>query len=515
MVLLSGLLCAFTTIAKDEPAKPDENSEEKKYGWIKTTADVIGMVEDRGFRQVNFSDCIQDALKAYLARIDSHTRFFTAEGAQSVRETASGKFSGIGVSITSKALEDDSLVLVDVIEGGPAHKAGMQVGDKIFEVDGVKLQGLSSDESIGKIKGEQGSWVKLKIVRGKKPLEVKVKRDIVKDNASSCYYFKDQGIYYLTLKIFSEPAAQQMKSLLVKANDKACKGIILDLRNNPGGVLESAVDMAGLFVDKGSVVVITKNNKNKVVASYKTSAEPVLKNDVPIFIITNNFTASAAEILAGCLRHYSDVASSGGKDAKAKRNLMVFVVGMTTHGKGTVQEVIPVGQGCAMKLTTMLYFLPDDTSIQAVGIEPDFLVKPKSVPEKEMKWIDEVYGRESALKNHITALEVKKVEGKEVTAEEEAQAKKKKPSSSSDDDDDEDPNNIKPMTEKQMEDRRKKEIGQNVQVQACVNMINLLDITRKSMPALINTRAKALTFLKKNYLTDNPVVVESIKPIEK
>ena len=191
------------------------------------------------------------------------------------------------------------------------------------------------------------------------------------------------------------------------------------------------------------------------------------------------------------------------------RQLQVFSVGTKTHGKGSVQEVIPVGQGCAMKLTTMLYYLPNNVSIQAVGIEPDFLVKPKTTPEKELKWIEETYGRETSMKNHITPLEIKKIEGKPITKEDEAAAKKelgKKESGESEDDAD-----ITTLTSAQREEKRQKDLSQNLQIQTCINMINMLALAHKACPEEVVSRKKAITFLQKNYQTDTPTKLELIK----
>ncbi len=498
LAMITFFLPALSSNDQDEKLDP----EDERHAWIKTTADIISMVDDKGFRkEVTFAECMQDALKAYLAKIDAHTCFFTAKGHQSMKDTATGKFSGIGVSITGKSLEDDSLVLVDVVEGGPAEKAGLLQGDKIYEVDGFKLQGLSSDEAIGKIKGKLGTFVKLKIIRGKKPLEFKVKRDVVKDEPSIWYRFQDHDIYYCALKIFNEPAAQQMKSMIKKMEAHPCKGLIIDLRNNPGGILESAIDIAALFVPKGSTIVTTKNNKNLVMNTYKTNTDPIIKKAMPIFIITNNFTASAAEILTGCLTFYAEHSNN--------RQLQVFSVGTKTHGKGSVQEVIPVGQGCAMKLTTMLYYLPNNISIQAVGIEPDFLVKPKTTPEKELKWIEETYGRETSMKNHITPLEIKKIEGKPITKEDEAAAKKENTKKESVDP--EDDADITTLTSAQREEKRQKDLSQNLQIQTCINMINMLALAHKASPEEVVSRKKAIIFLQKNFQTDNPTKLELIK----
>jgi carboxyl-terminal processing protease len=212
---------------------------------------------------------------------------------------------------------------------------------------------------------------------------------------------------------------------------------------------------------------------------------------------------------------------------------MVFLVGTSTFGKGSVQELIPVKNGCALKLTTMLYFLPDDESIQAKGIKPDFVIKPKTIPADEIKWIQELFGQETALKHHITVKEVDKVLGRE-TKEPDSKEKKKQeeqvepeqesielsPDSlsieqegtKSKQEDFGDKKDIKGKDkEKSWKEREKEELALDVQVQACVNMINLLYFAKINNSKIIDTREKTLSFLKSNYLTDEPAKIEKIK----
>ncbi len=504
MMVIGAFLFAtphFLSAAKKQAVKKTKekkDAEKDIFQWFQTYSEVVSIVEQKAFRTVDFSRFIQDSLKSAVAQVDAHSAFFTKESYKAALESTQGEFSGIGVSVVTKNPEDESLVIVDVIQDGPGFKAGLEAGDKIVEVNGEKLKGLSSDEVINKLKGKTGSTLNLKIIRKKKPLEFTVTRDVIKDQTSICYRFPNQDVYYVSLKIFNEVAAQQVKDILHKANDGECKGLILDLRRNPGGTLDSAIEMAGLFLNRGSVVVSTKDRNRKRIANYVTDVEPVLESDVPVFILVDNFTASASEILAGCLKYHSMKTGS-------HKNLMVFLVGTPTFGKGSVQELMPIKNGTALKLTTMLYYLPEDQSIQAVGIKPDFTIQPKTTPSKEMKWINELYGKESSLKNHIT---VDEVEGKDSSekpgfwgrlfgrGKKKVEAKKKK--------EEED-------KKKTFEQKQKEALSKDIQVQAAVNMINLLDIAKRNMPKLVAGREKAVAFLKKNYLTDDKVEVVKVK----
>lgn len=478
---------AITRFNQTPINKSKSNREKDIFTWFRTISEVVHLVSEKHYRNVDFPDFIQSALKAAVPHTDPHSSFFSKKSYKAAMESTSGEFSGIGVSIMSKAPEDNFLMIIDVIQGGPSDKAGLKGGDKIVEIDNESLKGLSSDEVINKLRGKIGTTVKLKIIRAKKPLEFTIKRRIIKDQSLLCYNFANQGVYYLSLKLFAENSTQQTAKILQKVNGVS-NGMIIDLRRNPGGVLDSAVDMAGLFVKKGSLVVSTKDKNQKVISSYFTKGNPVLNKNIPIFILIDNFTASASEILAGCLRHYSE---------KNQNNLSVFLVGTKTFGKGSVQEVIPISNGCALKITTMLYYLPDDVSIQAKGISPDFVVKPKTIPEKEIRWVQELYGEETALKNHITEQEA---------AGKPRVLKKKKAPVHPDDVDE-----SKEEMAKNWEERHRKAINQDAQIQACVNMINMLNVAKQNAPALVDTRQKALAFLKKNYLTDEAVELVQVR----
>lgn len=500
------------------PATPQQKKDCEKdiYQWLKTYSEVISLIEKKAFRSVEFSNFIQNSLKSAVSHVDAHSSFFSQDNYKAAMETTSGQFSGIGVTIISKTPDDDALMIVDVIRGGPADKAGLKGGDKIVEVDDTKLRGLSSDEIVTKLKGLVGSKVALKIIRKKKPLEFTVTRDIIQDQNALCYFFKNQKVYYLSLKLFTENAATNIAELLEKANQGKCKGIVLDLRRNPGGMLDSAIEMASLFIPKKSLVVVTKDRDRHTVSEYYTSTEPILKTSIPIFILIDNFTASAAEILAGCLRHYSQKVTPL-TDAK-QAPLMVFLVGNESFGKGSVQEVIPVSNGCALKLTTMLYYLPENKSIQACGITPDFTIKPKLIPVDEIKWVEDLYGKETSLPNHITVKEVTDNNHNEAVDDDKKDDKqtddevlgiksnptplKKKLSKGKKGDEEE---------EKNWEEKQREELAMDVQVQASVNLINLLSLAKRAHPRIATDRDYALHYLKKHYMTDDIADVEKIK----
>ena len=472
-VLLSGNSTSTMLIPIAQPAA---GLEKNIFKWFRTFSEAVYLVAKKHYREIDVPTFIQDALKSACAGTGPHTSFFAPKSYTAALESTSGKFSGIGVSIMNKAPEDDSLAVIDVIQGGPSHKAGLQPGDKIVGVNGESLKGLSSDEVVTKLRGKINTEVKIKVIRKKEPKSFTIIREVIKDQNLMCYHFEDQNIYYFSLKLFADNTHKQMTKLLNQAMKNKCKGIIIDLRRNPGGVLDAAVNMAGLFVEKGSLVVSTKDKNDSVINAHHTTSNPIFTRKKPIFIVTDNFTASASEIFAGCLKHYSD---------KNFSNLAVYHVGTETFGKGSVQEVIPISNGCALKMTTMTYILSDDSPIQAKGIKPDFLVEAKVTNEKEDKWIKELYGKESSLKNYI----------KPKGFVEEQKKPDFKPEEES-----------KEEIAKNWEQNYIKALGNDTQVQACINMINLMNLansSRKGSPKKLKTRADAINFLNKNYLIDN------------
>lgn len=519
----NGLLAEKGVIDHEKNTGKEVTDPEKDiYQWLKTYADVIGVVKKRAFKSVRFDHFIQESLKTAVSNVDAHSTFLSPADYEKTVQSTSGEFSGIGVSIMTKAPDDEALVVIDVITDGPAFKADILSGDKIVEADGHKFKGLSFDEAICKLKGKPGTEVVLKIIRGKKPLEKKVVRDIVKDQNALCYLFKKQEIYYLALRLFTENVASQVRDLLKIANQGKCKGIIFDVRRNPGGILQSAIEMCSLFIKKNSLVAVTKDKQGNVIDRYFTQSDPVLKAEVPILILIDNLTASAAEIFAGSLRYHSIQSYKQGRG-----KLKIFLLGVPTFGKGSVQEVIPLSNGCALKLTTMLYYLPGynndhiddveakeetvkgvtkDCSIQAVGIAPDFLIKPKFFPEKKFNWLCEMYGKETSLKNFISFQEAsgkgKDLKEGDKKDSEDAGKKGKKED--------------EPMTKEKMEQRFQEELTGDVQVQAAINLINihnLIDqgVVKKGHKRKLQSRHEVVDVLKNSFMTDEKIDLEKVK----
>lgn len=426
-------------------------------------------------------DRLEDACQA-LAHCDPHSSFLSKKECEALSARMTGQFCGIGVVVPGdKEQEDEMVPVIELVLGGPAEKAGLKSGDKIIEINETLVKGLKIDEVTSLLKGEKGTEAQLKVMRANHadPLTLTITRDVIKDEISLAFYLQDHDIYYLLLSIFSEKSTQHVQEILEAAYKKGSKGIIIDLRNNTGGLFDTALDIAGLFLPKGSLVATTKNRDNKVIESWKTKRKPLpRKEGVSIFFIVNNYTASAAEILAGSLQLYA-------QKAKPKENLNVFVIGTETFGKGSVQEVIPLSGDCALKMTTSLYYLPFDTCVQGKGITPDFLIELYTPPSETMKWMQAQFGRESVLKKHIKPHEAQKDEAKATKAK-----KKDK--------------------EESWKVKRQEMLAHDYMLQNTVNLIDLLKVAKEAFPK-IKTHQEELSFLQANYATGKKLALIEVK----
>lgn len=489
------LVSLYADTPQKKPQTPPKDPEEVIYNWSRTFAEVMQHANKKHYKISELEECFIKSIDAFLNNLDPHSSFLDPKTYNSMMEMTTGEFFGIGIIIdATRSKKDKMLTIVDVIPDGPSDKAGLKPFDKIVEIDGKVLEGMETEEATRILKGKRGTKARLKVMRDNHPdlIEVHITRDVIKDQSTLSLYLKNHDMYYLALNTFSANAVKAMEKLIEKAHQKPYRGLIIDLRNNSGGLLNAAVDIASLFVGKGSLVAVTKDKNQTVTASYSTNKEPICNTNMPIFILINNYTASAAEILAGCLKIHSDklAKAAGTKDQKS---LMVFIVGTKSFGKGSVQEVIPVSNNSAIKLTTSLYFLDNDTMIQGVGVEPDFLVEKRFPPTKQMVWFEKHYGRERNMRGSIN--------GKKSIKDEDTE-------SESPTDDEEDEEKDKKLTWAQ---RAKKMLNKDNQFRECITLINLLHTAKTSCPQLVNNRTSAVKFLKNNYLTDDVLEMEEVK----
>ena len=473
---------------KEDEKKPKTPYDETVYNWSRTFAEVLQKTGEKHYKVADAEKCMINAIDAFLSCLDPHSGFLDPKTYKNMLESTSGQFFGIGIVIdNTRRAKDKFLTIIDTIPGGPSDKAGVMPYDKIIEIEDKSIEGMTTDEATRMLKGERDTVVQIKVVREGKPdlLTFDITRDVVKEQSSLSFYIKNQNIYYIALNTFSSNSAQQIEALLKKAKKKKYKALILDLRNNSGGLLNSAIDIAGLFLEKNSPVVVTKDKNHQVTERYNTNRQPVANGQLPIFILINNYTASAAEILAGALKiHSENIAKLAEQEPQNK--MMVFLVGEKSFGKGSVQEVIPVSNNCAVKITTSLYYLPDDTTIQGSGIEPDFVIEKKFPPTEQMSWFTKFYGRESALEGSIKSDDKKK-------PDDEKKKKKKK-------------DKKEPWVE-----RAKKMLAKDNQLREAITLINIFDKAKTQCPGNVTTRLSAIEYIKKVHVTNDELTMIEMK----
>lgn len=360
--------------------------DDKIVAWSRSIAQTFNIAQNKSFFEVDIDKAITKALDTFMKDIDSHGSFLSPEHYQELLKTTHGEFYGIGVVLAPKKENDDFLTILDCVEGSPAEKQGVKRNDKIIAIDGALVSSLEMEDAIKKLKGqERYSKLSLDILRDKQLLTVVLKRDIIKEDNVVCYYLPDAQIAYCSLSVFTQEAARDLKDKILSLQKSKLKGIILDLRDNPGGILQTAADCASLFLPDKSLVATTKTKDNKETETFYTSGKPLLLH-TPVIILVNNFTASAGEILAGTLQYYAQ--------KNNKRMVPIFLAGTKTHGKGSVQEVIPISNKCAVKITTSLYYLPNNVSINNKGLTPDFIIEPKIELSDTQKKLTSLLGYE-------------------------------------------------------------------------------------------------------------------------
>lgn len=358
-----------------------EADTDQIYKNIDIFAEVLRQIEKNYVEGQDPQKLIYGAIKGMVQSLDPHSSFMTKEEYGELMLETKGSFTGIGIEITTK---DNVLTVVSPIEGTPAFKAGIKAGDKIVKVEGKSTQGMSLIEAVKKIRGPEGTKVNLTIIRkgAEKPLDFSITRGVI-PLKSVRYYSLSPEIGYVRISNFQSNTARDLSLALEeleKGNNR--KGMIIDLRNNPGGLLSQAIEVSELFLDSG-IIVSTKGRNS----SHNISA-PAHKNRrkraYPIIVLVNGGSASAAEIVAGALQD----------------NKRALVLGTRTFGKGSVQTILPLSDGSGLRLTTARYYTPSGKSIQSSGITPDIDI-PFLVPDKEVKKSVPDFIREEDLEGHM------------------------------------------------------------------------------------------------------------------
>ncbi len=357
--LLSGSL-AF---AADKPAAADkaQKNDEETYRLLNLFGDVFEQVRANYVEPVTDEQLIEAAITGMLSSLDPHSSYMNAKAYQDMQVQTRGNFGGLGIEVS---MENGLVKVVSPIDDTPAARAGLQPGDFITSLDGKQIQGMTLNEAVEAMRGKVGSDIKLTIQRqGKEPFEVTLTRAVIPLRTVRSHV-EGNDIAYLRITSFAQPTGDGVKSEMKKMTDQMgdkFKGVILDLRNNPGGLLEQAIAVSDAFLDQGEIVSTRSRNKED---QQRFNARPGdLASGKPMVVLINGGSASASEIVAGALQDH-------------KR---AVILGTTSFGKGSVQTIRPLGSHGAMRLTTALYYTPSGRSIQTVGIEPDIRVEQAKI----------------------------------------------------------------------------------------------------------------------------------------
>ncbi|WP_339411653.1 S41 family peptidase [Pseudomonas sp. EA_35y_Pfl2_R5] len=372
--LLAGASQAFAAV----PATVNDSAP-LPLDDLRTFAEVMDRIKSAYVEPVSDKTLLENAIKGMLSNLDPHSAYLEPEAFRDLQESTSGEFGGLGIELGT---EDGFLKVISPIDDTPASAAGIQPGDLIVKIDGQPTKGLSLMQAVEKMRGKAGSDIELTLVReGGRPFDVELTRAVIKVKSVKSQLL-DDGYGYIRITQFQVNSGEDVGKALAKLrkeNGKKLRGLVLDLRNNPGGVLQAAVEVTDHFLKKGLIVYTEGRIAN---SELRFNADPTDASEgVPLVVLINGGSASASEIVAGALQDH-------------KRGVLM---GTDSFGKGSVQTVLPLNNDRALKLTTALYFTPNGRSIQAQGIVPDIEVARAKLTREQ----DESSIKEADLQGHL------------------------------------------------------------------------------------------------------------------
>ena len=370
-VIFLGLSLAIGMCAKEKTV----NQKEKLYESLELFTDSVSIINSGFVDEIDSKDLIYGALKGMLSSLDPYSQFLDPDTYREMKVTTGGEFGGIGIEIS---IRDNLLTVISPIAGTPACKIGIKAYDRIIKIDDESTKDITLIEAVKKMRGKPGESVKLTVLRegAGRLLEFNIVRDIIKIESIKEAEIVEDKIGYVQIVEFQEHTERDLGKALKKLESQGMEGLIIDLRNNPGGLLTVAVEVADFFLPEGKLIVSTKgknSTQNLIFKSHKSSAHL----DYPIVILINEGSASGSEILAGALRD----------------NKRALLVGAKTFGKGSVQTIIPLSDGSAVRLTTSKYYLPCGESIHEQGIVPDIEVDEEeyvAIKQEEMDVFEQI-----------------------------------------------------------------------------------------------------------------------------
>jgi carboxyl-terminal processing protease len=388
-ILLSLVFLAITVQAKEQVIDINKDTMTRLEALQKLTK-VIGTVEKYYVDDIKLNEIVNKALKGLMQELDAHSTYMDEKYFKEMKIQTAGEFGGLGIVV---GMRDGALTVISPIDDTPAFKAGIKSEDIILKIDNKSTLNMTLDEAVGLMRGKPNTKISLTIVRKKelKPLKIDIIRDIIKVKSVNSKIVEDEKVLYLRVASFDKNVTQSLKKIILENKD--IKGIILDLRNNPGGLLNQAIGVVDLFVNKG-VIVSQKGRAQEEEKHFASKANTI--TDLPVVVLVNGGSASASEIVSGALQDF-------------KR---AVIIGQKTFGKGSVQVVLPItkDQTEGIKLTIAKYYLPSGRTIQAKGITPDIIAYPGEAAHKPK---DDFSIKEADLKKHLE-VELNKADGKKI-----------------------------------------------------------------------------------------------------
>ena len=362
----------------------DKKQEEEKvdtYEMLNLFGEIMERTKVSYVEEVSDQKLIEAAINGMLSSLDPHSSFLDAKSFQYLNEQTQGKFGGLGLEVT---MENGVVKVVSPIDDTPAYRAGLKPGDYIISLDGTTVVGMSLTEAVDKMRGKAGTKIKLTIRRGtEKPFDITLKREEIKIQSVKSE-LKAKDVAYIRISSFSEEVDKNIEDALEKMQKETkngVKGLVIDVRNNPGGLLDQAVAVSDLFLDSGEIVSTRSRNEEETLKYNATRGD--IAEGLPIVVLINDGSASASEIVAGALQDHR----------------RAVIMGQKSFGKGSVQSVIPFPKYGAVRLTTARYYTPSGRSIQAKGIEPDIEVLPAKL---EVYNLEGLTISEAELKNALS-----------------------------------------------------------------------------------------------------------------
>lgn len=364
--LLLGVLLAVGQGVLAEKRSANHTEQSIPLEDIRSLSEVFGKIKQNYVEDIDDKVLLENAIRGLVSGLDPHSAYLDKAAFTDLREGTSGEFGGLGIVV---GMEDGFVKVISPIDDTPAEKAGVKSGDLIIRLDKKNVKGMTLEDAVKIMRGKPKTKILLTIVREgeDKPLKIEITRDIIRvESVRSKTLAK--GFGYIRVSAFQERTGSDLRkaiSKLKKENNKKLKGLVLDLRNNPGGLLDAAVEVSDAFLEGGIVVSIQGREKSQTVTHNAKGMD--LINQAPMVVLINGGSASASEIVAGALQDH-------------KR---AIIMGTQSFGKASVQTVVPLGNGSALKLTTARYYTPAGTSIQAKGITPDIILDDVNVSKKE------------------------------------------------------------------------------------------------------------------------------------